>query len=60
MRSIPTEIPLGARHGLPADCCASFDNLQLIRTRALLERVGRLDLDEMAHICRALGALADC
>jgi len=58
--AIPTDIPLGERHGLPADCAASFDNLQPIRRRFLTQRVGRLDIDELDDICRALGALADC
>jgi len=60
VRGIPTEIPLDERHGLAVACCASFDNLQLIPKRALVELIGRLELDEDAHICRALEALADC
>jgi mRNA interferase MazF len=60
VRSIPTEIALDERHGLPAECCASFDNLQLLRTRQLIQRVGRLGADEMDAICRALSAVADC
>lgn len=60
VRSIPTEVPLGAHHGLPTECCASFDNLQPIRRTYLTERVGRLDADEVQQICRALSAMADC
>ena len=60
IRQIPTEVRLGPRHGLALDCVASFDNLQPIRRTALTERLGRLDVDDMDEICRALRALADC
>lgn len=60
VRTIPTEIPLGAAHGLGVDCVASFDNLQPIRRSYLTERVGRLDIEEEGAICRALEAMADC
>jgi len=60
VRSIPTEVPLGPRHGLPVDCCATFDNLQPIRRALLTERVGRLDVDELDQICQALRSMADC
>ncbi len=60
IRGIATEVPLGASHGLPADCVASFDNLQPIRRSFLTERVGQLGVEEIGAICRALDALADC
>jgi mRNA interferase MazF len=60
VRGIPTEVPLGKRHGLPVDCCASFDNLQAMHRRAFVHRVGCLAVDEAGEICRALEALADC
>lgn len=60
VRSIPTEIPLGAGHGLTEDCCASFDNLQPIRRSFLTSRAGHLSSGEHQEICRALDALADC
>lgn len=60
IRDIPTEILLGGSHGLPAECVASFDNLQPIRRSFLTQRVGELQVDELDEICRALGALADC
>jgi len=60
VRRIPTEVPLGAPHGLTVECAASFDNLQPIRRTYLTERVGQLDIEEIDEICRALGALADC
>jgi mRNA interferase MazF len=60
VRAIPTEIPLGVRHGLAVDCAAAVDNLQPIRRSFLTERVGALDADEREEICRALRAMADC
>lgn len=60
VRHIPTEVALGAMHGLPDDCVASFDNLQPIRRSFLTQRVGELGIEELNEICRALRALADC
>lgn len=60
VRAIPTEVPLGAAHGLGEDCVASFDNLQPVRRSYLTTRVGALVGDEVGEICRALAALADC
>ena len=60
VRNIPTEIALGAQHGLSRVCAASFDNLQPIRRALLTSRVGRLGIDELEEICRAIRALADC
>ncbi len=60
VRQIPTEVSLGARHGLPDACVASFDNLQPIRRSFLTDRAGALQIEELDEICRALRALADC
>ena len=60
IRQIPTEVCLGASHGLPDDCVASFDNLQPIRRSFLTQRVGGLQIAELDEICRALRSLADC
>ncbi|MDY7106635.1 MAG: type II toxin-antitoxin system PemK/MazF family toxin [Actinomycetota bacterium] len=59
VRDIPTEVRLGQEHGLPAECAASFDNLQPIRRSFLTERIGALGPDR-GELCRALEALADC
>ena len=60
IRGIPTEVALGAAHGLAEDCVASFDNLQPIRRTFLTTRVGELGVDERDGICRALRSLSDC
>ncbi len=59
VRSIPTEIALGADEGLDVDCAASFDNLGPQPVAMLTRRIGRLD-DARTRICSALAALADC
>ena len=58
VRGIPTEVALGPDQGLAIECAASFDSLQPIRRTFLTERLGRLD--DLAAVCRALEALADC
>lgn len=60
VRSIPTEIALGAGEGLPVDCAASFDNLQPVNRQLLTERIGALPASRRPEVCRALDALADC
>ncbi len=60
VRGIPTEIALGPDEGLPAECVASFDNVQPISRHLLTERVGSLAVEGRAEVCRALDALADC
>ena len=59
IRSIPTEIALGADEGLDVECAASFDNLGPQPVAMLTRRIGRLD-DPRVRICDALAALADC
>ncbi len=60
VRGIPTEVPLGSEEGLPEECAASFDNLQVIRTRDLTDKAGRVASGGRSRICAALAALADC
>ena len=60
IRDIPTEVRLGAEHGLSIDCVAQFDNLQPIRRALLTSRIGSLGPTSQSEICRALSAFADC
>jgi mRNA interferase MazF len=60
IRNIPTEIRLGAEHGLSIECVAQFDNLQPIRRGLLTSRIGSLGPSAESEICRALSAFADC
>ena len=59
IRAIPTEIQLDESEGLPAECAASFDNLQRIERAALTERLGSLGARHR-EVCAALRTLADC
>ena len=61
VRGIPTEVPLGPAEGLPAECAASFDNLQVIPwSGGLTTRLGALSLDRRPELCRALRAMSAC
>lgn len=60
VRGIPTEIRFGLDDGLPADCAASFDNLQPINRHLLTRGIASLDPPRRPEICAALAALADC
>ena len=59
IRSIQTEVPLGAESGLDEPCVASFDNLQPIRKSFLSPPLGSI-ASPRRSICNALAALADC
>jgi mRNA interferase MazF len=55
VRDIPTEVPLGRRHGLEARSVANCDSLQTIPKRALRQGpIGRLRTDELPELDRAL------
>lgn len=60
IRSIPSELPLGNREGLPVDSVASFDNLRPIPKALLTRRLGSVG-PERAHLMCAVGAATlDC
>ena len=55
IRDIPTEVPLGRRHGLKARSAANCDSLQTIPKQAVRKGpIGRLAADELAALDRAL------
>lgn len=60
VRGIPTEVALGQADGMPADCVLSLDNLSLIRTSLLTDRITTLDPATMVDVCAALAAATDC
>ena len=60
LRGIPTEISFGPDDGLPAECAASFDNVQPINRHLLTQRIATLDPARRHELCDALAALADC
>lgn len=60
IRSIPTEIVLGADEGLPVESAAAFDNLRALRRSYLVRRMGTMDVARRRELCTALRAVADC
>jgi len=54
VRSIPTEVPLGRRDGLPGKCAANADNLVTIPKTWLETRIGSLPADKMQGLDAAL------
>jgi mRNA interferase MazF len=59
-RGIPTEVPLGAPEGLPADCVASLDNVMTLAKALLVRRLGALGPERRDEPCEALRAATDC
>ena len=60
IRGLSTEIVLGGEQGLQTECCATFDNLTLIRPGSLTTFIGSLGHNGPAQICTALAAHAAC
>ncbi len=60
VRSVPSELPVGADEGLPIDSVASFDNLQPFPTAMFTRRLGKLADARLNLICVVAGATLDC
>lgn len=60
IRGIPTEVPLGAQEGLPADGVASLDNVLTFPKAMLVRRLGSLAPARRTAPCEALRAATDC
>jgi mRNA interferase MazF len=60
IRDIPTEVRLGARDGMPAECAITLDNLRTVPKRMLTERITKLSGGQMHEVCRALGVATGC
>ena len=54
VRGLPTEVPLGAAHGLNRECVLNCDNLFTIPKRALGTRRGELDPESVERLREAL------
>ncbi|MGE0870739.1 MAG: type II toxin-antitoxin system PemK/MazF family toxin [Kofleriaceae bacterium] len=54
IRNLETEVPLGARDGLPKRCVANADNLHTIPRAMLESRIGTLSPDKVLTLDRAL------
>jgi mRNA interferase MazF len=60
IRGIPTEVPLGAPEGLPADGAASLDNVLTFPKSMLVRRLGELGVERRSEPCEAMRAATDC
>jgi mRNA interferase MazF len=60
IRGIPTEVPLGAEEGLPAEGVASLDSVLTFPKAMLVRRMGALSAERRIEPCQAFGAATDC
>lgn len=60
VRGIPTEVPLGASDGMPADCALTLDNVTLVRVTLCTDRITRLGLERMQDVCEAMRIATAC
>jgi mRNA interferase MazF len=60
VRSIPTEVALGADDGLPRPCAANFDNVFTLQRSRFTARISRLSDDRLREVCRAYRFAAGC
>ena len=60
VRGIPTEVPVGAEEGLPAEGVAALDNLLTFPKAMLVRRLGALAPERHREPCDALRAVTDC
>ena len=55
IRTIPQEVSLGRREGLPKPCVANFDTLRTIPQACLEASIGRIGPGRHVEVKRALG-----
>lgn len=55
IRSIPVEVRLGKREGLPMPCAANLDNLRTVAKTFLDARIGDLAPSRRVEVKRAMG-----
>jgi mRNA interferase MazF len=55
IRTIPQELVLGRREGMPRSCVANFDNLRAVPVSMLVERIGGLSAARIVEAKHALG-----
>ena len=60
IRGIPEEVLLSAREGLSRRSAVNLDNLHVVPTSILGDRLGRLSSQRAREIKRALGYALDC
>jgi mRNA interferase MazF len=55
IRSIPQEIVVGRREGMPRRCVANLDNVRAVAVSSLAEKIGGLTAARVPEVKRALG-----
>jgi mRNA interferase MazF len=60
IRTIPTEVPLGAAQGLSKPCVANFDNMMPLSKAQLVQKLGALGADQLRQTCRAARFAINC
>lgn len=60
IRSIPTEVPLDERDGMPAECVVTLDNVLAVRPPFLTGRITILSSVRMREVCAALQIAVAC
>ncbi len=60
VRGIPTEVVVDQRHGMPAPCALTLDNVTTIRPALCTERLTTLSQSVMDEVCQALRLATVC
>lgn len=60
IRGLPTEVRLGAEHGLKVPSVVNLDQVQTVSKDRLHRRLGPLDDATMAEVCRGLATALGC
>jgi mRNA interferase MazF len=61
VRGLPSEVELHPdADPVPRPCVVTLDAVESVGTRALVERLGRLDDMRMRELCAALAVAVDC
>ena len=60
VRGLPSEVLLGAEHGLKGPSAANLDHVQAVRQEDLSRYIATVPLQKMAEVCRALAVATGC
>ena len=60
IRGAPSEVMVGAAHGLKKDSAINLDHVQTVQQSRLRRFVGTLTSEKIAEVCRALAIATGC
>ncbi|HSS04477.1 MAG TPA: type II toxin-antitoxin system PemK/MazF family toxin [Solirubrobacterales bacterium] len=60
IRGLPTEVRLGERDGMPAECVVSLDNIRQVYRAVLEDPITSLAGKRMHEVCKALAVATGC